>query len=440
MAGRPIQCRECGAFVRTAQRRCPACHAPLGGGGKGRPRRLALVLGLAAGGVLLLGGVLGYVLWDRGPSGTEPEELIVGKWVSPSEDWEFGRDGTFRRTSQALTLLGNIGTSTGTYKLTKGNRIELDDGQALCYPGEFYVAPAELRVFLWTARGARTQRQLESAGGLSMFFRRAGKEGPLRDGEGLGGSVAQTHKRLVGRWVAGNTSWEFTADGRLKRPFYAFPATYRVLDAKTVELTERAGKKVLELAPYRDTMRAWLYKAQDWKAGHPSVASFRLERAPADDHADEPVQGAPRDLILGRWEAGDDLTQPPAYTLTRDGGYVWEQEQFDQIVRVQGTYKLLGERAVLLYPGARPGDPLVFGAGAPDFPAETREFLKKLKEGVVVRPAEAYRVAFTRGKMILVQIDMRVVEPDFDPEASGAELGDIGIVLRRQAKGGQAPP
>src|SRR5262245_16794393 len=137
MAARPIQCRECGAFVRTAQRCCPACHAPLGGGGKGRPRRRALVLGLAAGGVLLLGGVLGYVLWDRGPSGTQPEELIVGKWVSPSEDWEFGRDGTFRRTSRALTLLGNIGTSSGTYKLTKGNRIELDDGQALRYPGEF---------------------------------------------------------------------------------------------------------------------------------------------------------------------------------------------------------------------------------------------------------------------------------------------------------------
>jgi hypothetical protein len=34
---------------------------------------------------------------------------------------------------------------------------------------------------------------------------------------------------------------------------------------------------------------------------------------------------------------------------------------------------------------------------------------------------------------------MRVVEPDFDPEAGGAELGDIGIVLRRQAKGGKAP-
>jgi hypothetical protein len=42
--------------------------------------------------------------------------------------------------------------------------------------------------------------------------------------------------------------------------------------------------------------------------------------------------------------------------------------------------------------------------------------------------------------MILVQIDMRVVEPDFDPEASGAELGDIGIVLQRRAGGGQAPP
>ena len=64
----------------------------------------------------------------------------------------------------------------------------------------------------------------------------------------------------------------------------------------------------------------------------------------------------------------------------------------------------------------------------------------ELKEGVVVPPAEAYRVAFTRGKMILVQIDMRVVEPDFDPEASGAELGDIGIVYRRRAKGGQASP
>jgi hypothetical protein len=392
------------------------------------------VLGLVAGSVLLLGGVLAYVLWDRGPTGTEPAELIVGTWVSPHEDWEFGRDGTFRRTSRALTLLGNIGTSTGTYKITNGNRLEVDDGQALCYPGEVYVSPAELRVFLWTARGVRTQRKRESLGGLSMFFRRAGKEGPLRDGEGLGGSVAETHKRLVGRWVTGNNSWEFTADGRLKRPFYAFPATYRVLDAKTVELTERSGKKVLELAPFRDTMRAWLYTAQDWKAGHPSGASFRLERAPADDHADDPVRGAPRDLIVGRWEAGDDLSQPPAYTFTRDGRYVWEQEQFDQIVRRQGTYKLMGERTVLLlYLGARPGD----GLGVP---AEDREFLKKLKEGVVVRPEEAYRVAFTRGKMILVQIDMRVVEPEFDPEASGAELGEIGIVLRRRAKGGQAPP
>jgi hypothetical protein len=164
------------------------------------------------------------------------------------------------------------------------------------------------------------------------------------------------------------------------------------------------------------------------------VASFKLERAAADDDSDDPVQGAPRDLIVGRWEAGDDLAQPPAYTFTRDGRYIWEQEQFDQIVRQQGTYRLVGERTVLLlYPGARPGDD-------PGVPAQAREFLKKLKEGVVVPPAEAYRVAFTRGKMILVQIDMRVVEPDFDPEASGAELGDIGIVFRRRARDGQAPP
>src|SRR5262245_669375 len=137
MAAGPIKCRECGASVRVTRRRCPQCDAPLGRGGKGRPRRLVLVLRPVAGGVLPLGGVLGYVLWDRGPSGTEPDELIVGQWVSPSEDWEFGRDGTFRRTSRALTLTGNIGTSTGTYKITKGNRIELDNGQALCYPGEF---------------------------------------------------------------------------------------------------------------------------------------------------------------------------------------------------------------------------------------------------------------------------------------------------------------
>jgi hypothetical protein len=434
MAAGPIKCRKCGALVRAARRRCPECDAPLGRGGKGRPRRLALGLGLAAGGVLLLGGVLAYVLWDPGPSGTEPDELIVGKWVSPSEDWEFGRDGTFRRTSRALTLTGNIGTSTGTYKITRGNRIELDNGQALCYPGEFYVSPAELRVFLWTGKGATTQRQLKSFGGLSVFFRRAGKEGPLRDGEGLGGSAAQTRQRLLGRWVTGNNSWEFTAEGQVKRPFHSFPATYRVLDAKTVELTERSGKKVLELAPYRDTMRAWLYTAQDWKAGRQSVASFRLERAAADDRGDKPVEGAPRDLIVGRWEAGDDLAQPPACTFSRDGRYVWEQEQFDQIVRREGIYKLLGERTVvLLYPGARLGDPL-------RVPADTREFLEKLKEEVVVRPDEAYRVAFTRGKMILAQVDMRVVEPDLDPEASGAELGDIGIVFRRRAKGGQAPP
>jgi len=432
MAGRSIECRKCGATVRAARRRCPECNAPLGDR-KSRPRRLALVLGLAGGGVLLLGAILAYVLLDQGPSGTEPADLIVGKWVSQHEDWDFGRNGTFQRTSRALTLLGNIGTSTGTYKITNGNRIEVNDGQVLCYPGEFYVSRAELRVFLWAGKGARTQRQLESFGGVSMFFHRAGREGQLRDAEGLGGSLAETQKRLVGRWVTGNNSWEFTAEGQLKRPFYSLPATYRVLDAKTVEVTERAGKKVLELAPYRDTMRAWLYAAADWQAGRSSVTSFRLERGPADDHSDDLVKGAPRDLIVGHWEASDMLTQPPAYTFTRDGRYIWEQEQFDQIVRVQGTYQLMGERTVvLLYPGARPED-------IPRVPAELQDFLKKLKEGVVVGPEQAYRVAFTKGKMIMVQVDMRVVEPDFDPEAGGAELGDIGIVLRRQAKDGKAP-
>jgi hypothetical protein len=128
-----------------------------------------------------------------------------------------------------------------------------------------------------------------------------------------------------------------------------------------------------------------------------------------------------------------DLAQPFAFTFTRDGRYVSEQEQFDQIVRREGLYELIGERTVLLLsPGARPGDDL-------GVPAEVREFLKKLKEGVVVRPSEAYRIAFTRGKMILVPIAMHVVEPDFDPEASGAELGDIGIFLQRQAQGGQVP-
>jgi hypothetical protein len=191
---------------------------------------------------------------------------------------------------------------------------------------------------------------------------------------------------------------------------------------------------VLELAPHRDQMRAWLSTAEDWQAGRPSVSSFLLERAPADDDSDAPVKGAPRELIVGRWEASDTLSQPPAYTFTRDGRYVWEQEQFDQIVRLEGNYALTGERTVLLlYPGARPGD----GLG---LPAEAREFLKKLKEGVVVPPEQAYRIAFTKGKMILVQIDMRVLEPDFNPEAGGAELGDIGIVFRRVAKGGQAPP
>jgi len=78
MAGRSIECRKCGATVRAARRRCPECNAPLGDR-KSRPRRLALVLGLAGGGVLLLGAILAYVLLDQGPSGTEPADLIVGK-------------------------------------------------------------------------------------------------------------------------------------------------------------------------------------------------------------------------------------------------------------------------------------------------------------------------------------------------------------------------
>jgi hypothetical protein len=282
--------------------------------------------------------------------------------------------------------------------------------------GEVYVAPVELRVFLWTGKSEITGKTLEYSVGLTRSFRRAGKQGTIRDGEGLGGTTAQTRKRIVGLWLEGNRSWRFTEDGKLERLFYSL-ANYVVLDSKTVEVTDKAGSKMkLELAPFQETMRIWL--VEQGQVGE----SWYCERAQADYRDDDPVTGNPRDLIVGRWVSGREMLQPEFYEFRKEGQWVRQQEQLGGPLHQQGRYRWEANGNLVLLP----------------YDPAFAKMDQKTRDLQAENSKLTYRVALTKGKLLLsLDADLRQANLQRQlmgllPLTGNEDLGEGGFILRRE--------
>ncbi|HEV3438045.1 MAG TPA: zinc ribbon domain-containing protein [Gemmata sp.] len=387
----------------------------------------ALLIAGLVGGMLLLATVVAVVVIvirrgrDGESSSAEPQDELVGRWIGDQPDdllggeWEFRNDGDFLRKIQ---MFGRDNTTTikGKYSFKQGNVVQFESATLPATVGEVYLAPAELRVFLWTGKSEITGGTLEYSVGLTRCFRRAGKQGTIRDGEGLGGTIDQTRKRVVGLWLEGNQSWRFTEDGKLERLFYS-PATYVVLDSKTVEVTDKAGNKMkLELAFFQETMRLWQVEQGQ------IVMSWYCERAPVDYRDDDPVMGNLRDLIVGRWVSGREILQAEFYEFHKDGQWVRQQEQLGGPLRQQGRYRWETNGNLVLLPY----DPTFakMDQKTRDLQAESSKL--------------TYRVALKKGKLLmsldadLKRVNLQRQMMGLPPLTGKEDPVESGFILRRE--------
>jgi hypothetical protein len=246
-------------------------------------------------------------------------------------------------------------SGTGAYKFLSDNVIEVKCSQDLNYfrhPIEVYCSPAELA--LVELRDVAFGQDPASLTGypLIQVFRREGKEGALAEGEGLGGSADNLRRQLAGnKWLDGDLSWEFTADGTFKRLFQP-PGSFRVLDGRTLEVSANARFSV-DVVLGKDRLRVAIWELMPDGRRARSGQSFFLLRPPAGYDADEPLAGDPRELILGKWERTDDKGATVTASYSRTGQWQssstagWKQAGKYRILD-DGTLELRDVRSKLI--------------------------------------------------------------------------------------------
>jgi hypothetical protein len=307
-------------------------------------RRTLLIAGLVFCAIALpVSGVLLYRAWNTGRvggSGT-PDQAIVGHWVDQDTKmtWEFRRDGTFHSDIEEFNQW--LYPDAGTYKVLADNLVEIQ-GRFNRWVVEVYPSREELCAFVPGPNGTRDMRNPGAAGFGLHHFRRDGRQGPIAPGDGVGGTAERLRERARGKWQHAQECWEFTAEGKLKRYYHTYESACRYADGKTIELTDKAGKHVLEAFIHNDTMRIWEWKVD--QAGKRWLRrGFELARLPADYREDDPVAGDPAKQLLGDWECVN-WSQPGKWMHFRAGGQ-WKMERLDfpgePLGHFQGDYRFL---------------------------------------------------------------------------------------------------
>jgi len=269
--------------------------------------------------------------------------LLVGKWVGTDKpgEIEFRANGTFRSTLDGTN-------QEGTYRSLGEHRIELNHntGRGSWPNAEVYVSKAELRVLRIGNPPPVDGRKLEGLA-IPYNFRREGKA-EVVPGEGLGGTADDLRKAIVGRWLANHDGpWEFLPDGTVKRLFYPFSGTYKILDGHRIEITDKEGKLILDIVHHNGFARA-TQVALNTKGIRPTP-DLKLRRLPADNTDYDPAPGKLSELIVGTWQFPREdviFLGQDAYEFRADG--TWQSIQTKTKYTLKGTYHFLDDRTIEL--------------------------------------------------------------------------------------------
>ena len=266
-----------------------------------------------------------------GKSSAPPSDSLIGKWVSKSTEYQFER-------GNKMTITTHVGPNTqvdsATWKIVPKSESTIEfhiSGQVAKQYADVFVSPAEMRIYQYGSNDLRDPTKLFA---VIIDFRRDGRDGAIPESDKLGGTADDLAQRLAGtKWLYGAEPWdhcyEFTADRKFKRSFWT-PMDYKVIDGRTVELTDAAGKHYFEIFTSRDAMVINDYKL-DAKTSQRTNEHSRLhmKRAPNDYHRDD-APDDPKKAIVGRWEPMPDPFNvrllPKVYEFRADGPFTGERD------------------------------------------------------------------------------------------------------------------
>ena len=169
------------------------------------------------------------------------------------------------------------------------------------------------------------------------------------------------------------------------------------------------------MAPYRDAMRVWVVE----QGG--GGTSWYWERAAPDYNEDDPITGKSADLLVGRWVSGRELLQPEVYEFRKNGQWLRQQDQLGQPLRQQGLYRWEANGNLVLLP----------------YEEAFAKLDKKTRDSFAEGSKRVYRVAFTKGKLVLSFADLNRLNGErrllgLPPLTGKEDLGETGIIFRRE--------